>query len=205
MKSGWSFETETSQILNWRPAHTQWLIEGCLVCSKTPFPPKFQRPPQNILPNSTRLWKLFKIAEFRAPKLHDVRKRSSKILKLPPLRNYFTLAMTNKLFVIINSLKMPKIKKILLYKMKCLVQNYSCLQNTWLGRLPSPDPRSFCPLFSTEFVEPPRTNSCVRHFAHVTVPSGSNHISVVPKLPAALCVAVTVTAFILSVLSSVLN
>ena len=40
--------------------------------------------------------------------------------------------MTNKL-VIINSLKIPKIKKILLYEMKVLVSNYSCLQNPWLG------------------------------------------------------------------------
>ena len=40
--------------------------------------------------------------------------------------------MTNKLVVIINSLKVPKIKKILLYEMKFLVPNYSCLQNPWL-------------------------------------------------------------------------
>ena len=36
--------------------------------------------------------------------------------------------MTNKLVVIINSLKVQKIKKILLY-----IPNYSCLQNPWLG------------------------------------------------------------------------
>jgi hypothetical protein len=41
--------------------------------------------------------------------------------------------MTNKLVVIINSLKVPKIKSILLYEMIFLVPNYSCLQNTWLG------------------------------------------------------------------------
>jgi hypothetical protein len=41
--------------------------------------------------------------------------------------------MTNKLVVIINSLKLPKIKKILLYERKLLVPNYSCLQNPWLG------------------------------------------------------------------------
>ena len=41
--------------------------------------------------------------------------------------------MTNKLVVTINSLKVPKIKKILLYEMKFLVSNYSCLQNPWLG------------------------------------------------------------------------
>jgi hypothetical protein len=60
--------------------------------------------------------------------------------------------------------KVPKIKKILLYEMKFLVSNYSCLQNPWLGGpLPS-DPRSLCPLSSTEFVEPnPEQNSWVRH------------------------------------------
>ena len=41
--------------------------------------------------------------------------------------------MANKLVVIINSLKVPKIKKILLYEMKFLVTNYSCLQNPCLG------------------------------------------------------------------------
>ena len=49
------------------------------------------------------------------------------------IRNCFTLATTNKLSVIINSLKLPKIKKILLYEMKYLVPNYNCLQNSWLG------------------------------------------------------------------------
>jgi hypothetical protein len=41
--------------------------------------------------------------------------------------------MTNKLVVIINSLKILKLKKILLYEMKFLVPNYSCLQNPCLG------------------------------------------------------------------------
>jgi len=59
------------------------------------------------------------------PTPQDVWKKGSKTLKLPPVRNYFTLAMTSKLVVIINSLKVPKIKKILLYEMKFLVPNYS--------------------------------------------------------------------------------
>ena len=41
--------------------------------------------------------------------------------------------MTHKLVVIINSLKVPKIKTILLHEVKFLVPNYSCLQNPWLG------------------------------------------------------------------------
>ena len=40
----------------------------------------------------------------------EVRKKGSEILKLPPVRNWCTLALTNKLVVIINSLKVPKIK-----------------------------------------------------------------------------------------------
>ena len=60
--------------------------------------------------------------------------------------------MTNELVAIINSLKVPKIKKILLYEIKFLAPNYSCLQNPWLG--------GYCPhppfsLSLTEFVEPP--------------------------------------------------
>ena len=126
-----------------------------------PPPFKFQRP-SKIMLNSTWLWKLLKIAEFRAPTPQDVLKKCSKILKLPPVRNCFTLAMTNKLVVIINSLKVPKIKKILLYEMKFLVQNYNCLQNPWLGGYHP------CPLSSTEFVEPPhptppKQNSWVCH------------------------------------------
>jgi len=115
-----------------------------------PPPPKFRRP-SKIIPNLTWLWKLLKIAEFRMPTLQDVRIKGSKILKLLPVRNCFTLTMTNKLVVIISSLKVPKIKKIVLYEMKFLVPNYSCLQNPYLG--------GSCPhipvLSSTEFVQPP--------------------------------------------------
>ena len=98
---------------------------------KTP-PPKFRRS-SKIVPNSTRLWKLLKIAEFRTPTPQDVWEKGSKILKLPLVRNCFTSAMTYKLVAIINSLKVQKIKKIVLYEMKFLVPNYSCLQNPWLG------------------------------------------------------------------------
>ena len=37
--------------------------------------------------------------------------------------------MTNKLVVIINRLKVPNIKTILLYEIIFIVPNYSCLQN----------------------------------------------------------------------------
>ena len=54
---------------------------------------------------------------------------------------------------------------MLLYELKFLVPNYICLQNPCLGGLRPPDPRSVCPLPSTEFVEPPppEKNFCLRH------------------------------------------
>jgi len=64
------------------------------------------------------------------PTPQDVRKKGSEIVKLPPVRNCFTLTMTNKLVVIINSLKYQKIRKFYyVYEMKFFVPNYSCLQN----------------------------------------------------------------------------
>jgi len=63
------------------------------------------------------------------PTPQNVRKKGSKILKLKSIRNCFTLAMTNKLVVIINKLEVPKMKKMLLYEMKFLLPNYGLLQN----------------------------------------------------------------------------
>ena len=66
--------------------------------------------------------------------------------------------MTNKLVVIINSLKVPKIKKILLYEMKILVPNYSCLQNPCLGGYHPQIPvlSVFCPQLN--LLKPPHSN-----------------------------------------------
>jgi len=110
------------------------------------------------VPNTTRLWKLLKIAEFRTPTPQDVRKKGSQILKLPPVRNCFILAITNKLVVIMNSLKVPKIKKILLYETKFLAPNYSCLQNPWLGgyRLQIPVLSVLCPQMNLLNPPPPK-------------------------------------------------
>jgi hypothetical protein len=72
--------------------------------------------------------------------------------------------VTNKLVVIINSLKVPKIKKILLYEMKFLVPNYSCLQNPWPGGYHPQIPvfSVLCPRLS--LLNPsPKQNSWVRH------------------------------------------
>ena len=105
----------------------QWRTEGGGGLGVPP-PPEIPKALQNRA-KFNLIVKTLKIAEFRMPTSQDVRKKGSKILKLPPVRNCFTLAMTNKLFVIVNSLKVPKIKKLLLYEMKFLVPNYSCLQN----------------------------------------------------------------------------
>jgi len=118
-----------------------------------PPPSKFRRPSKTV-PNSTRLWKLLKIAEFRTPTPQDVRKKGSKILKLPSVRNCFTLAMTNKLVVIINSLKLPKIKENVTIWNEISCTKLLLHPEPLTMGLPSPDPLSFCPLYSTEFVEP---------------------------------------------------
>ena len=120
-------------------------------------PPKFRRP-SKIVTNSTRLWKLLKFVEFWMPTPQDVREKGSKILKLPPVRNCFTLAMTNKLVAIINSLKVPKIKKMLLWKNEISYTKLQLPPEPLTRGLPTPDPRSLCPLSSTEFLEPPPPN-----------------------------------------------
>jgi len=73
--------------------------------------------------------------------------------------------MTNKLVVIKNSLKVPKIKKILLYEMKILVPNYSYLQNPRLGcyRPQIPVLSVLCPQLN--LLNPHEQNSWVRHWA----------------------------------------
>jgi len=113
------------QIPTHQVSSEQWrTVGGC--SGVQPLPPKIPKALQNRAKLNP---KLLKIAEFRMPIPQDVWKKGGKILKLPSVRNCFTLAMINKLVVIINNLKVPKIKNILLYEMKFLVPNYSCLQN----------------------------------------------------------------------------
>jgi len=73
--------------------------------------------------------------------------------------------VTNKLVVIINSLKIPKIKKILLYEMKFLVPNYCCLQNPRLEcyRPQIPVLSVLCPQLNLLKPPPPEQNPWVRH------------------------------------------
>ena len=81
--------------------------------------------------------------------------------------------MTNKLVVIINSLKVPKIKKILLYKMKFLVPIYSCLQNLRLvGYRPQiPVLCILCPQLN--LLNPPKQSSWVCHWTRLHPYAGS--------------------------------
>ena len=88
--------------------------------------------------------------------------------------------MTNKLFVIINSLKVPKIKKILLCEIKFLCTILQLPPEPLIRGLPPSDPRSLCPLSSTE-TPPPEQNSWVRHCLkidskHVTLQRRYTHI-----------------------------
>jgi len=92
-------------------------------------PPEIPKALQNRAKLNPTVKTVKKLLNLGRQHPRDVREKGSKILKLPSVRNSFTLAMTNKLAVIINSLKLLKIKKILLYEMKFLVPTYSCLQN----------------------------------------------------------------------------
>ena len=62
-----------SECSHFSYCYGQWRTEGGLGCSNLP-PPKFWRP-SKIVPNSIRLWKLLKIAEFRTSTPQDVRKK----------------------------------------------------------------------------------------------------------------------------------
>ena len=90
--------------------YNQWRTEGGFGVFNSPFPLNSEGLPKSCQtqPDCENL----KIAEFRTPTPQDVLKKGSKIVKLPSVRNCFTLAMTNKLVVIIKCLKVPKIKKL---------------------------------------------------------------------------------------------
>jgi hypothetical protein len=95
----------------------------------------------------------------------------------PPLRNSEVLTNLSR-----NSLKVPKIKKTLLYEMKFLVPNYSCLQNPWLGgyRPQIPVLSVFCPQLSLLNPPPPtEQNSWIRHWFDV-----SAECSLAARIPA---------------------
>jgi len=98
---------------------------------------------------------MLKISEFRTPTPQDVReKKGSKILKLPPVRNCFTLAVTNWLSSYI-VLKYQKLRNFCYMKWNFLYQITAAsrtLDYGLGGGYRHPDPRSQS---STEFVEPP--------------------------------------------------
>jgi hypothetical protein len=63
--------------------------------------------------------------------------------------------MTNKLVVIINSLKLPRNKKIILHESEISCTKLQLPPEPLTRGFLPPDPRSVCPLSSTEFVETP--------------------------------------------------
>ena len=75
--------------------------------------------------------------------------------------------MTNKLVVVINSLKVPKIKKILLYEMNFRVLNYSCIQNHRLGGYRPQIPVLSVLCTQLDFLTSPEQNSWVSHSADI--------------------------------------
>jgi len=81
------------------------------------------------------------------PAPQDVRKKGSKILKLPPVHNCFTLTMTNKSVVNINSLKYQKLRKFY-YRNEISCTKLQLPPEPLTRGLPSPDPRSLCPVFN---------------------------------------------------------
>ena len=84
LSSNWCQNVNTkfiSGVYKLTLSRQQWRTEGGGFGVFKP-PPKFRRP-SKIVPYSTPLWKLLKIAEFRTPAHQDVRKKCSKILKLP--------------------------------------------------------------------------------------------------------------------------
>ena len=132
--------------------------------SHPPTPRNSEGPPKSwqTEPDCKNCYKLLNLV-CHYPKMFG--KKGSKILKLPPVHNCFTLAMINKLVVIINSLKVPKIKKILLNELKFLVPNYSCLRNPWLGGYRPQIPVLYPQL--NLFTPHSEQNSWVRHWWHI--------------------------------------
>ena len=91
--------------------------------------------------------------------------------------------MTNKLVVIINSFKVPKIKRILLYEMKFLVPKWSCLQNPWRGGYAPISPFSLSSVLNWICWTPPEKNSWVRHCQWSTLWRQKVKVLLYPALP----------------------
>jgi len=84
-----------------------------------------------------------------------------------------------------NSLKVPKTKKILLYEMKFLVPNYNCLQDPWLGcyRPQIPVLAVLCPQLNLLTPPSPRTIFLGRPLADINFafedPTGQTYVTMI--------------------------
>ena len=132
---------------------TQWGTERGL--GKFNPPPKILKVPQNRAKLNQTL-KTKKLLNLGRQHPQDFRKKGSKTLKLPPVRNCFTLAMTNKLVVIINSLKVPKIKENFTIWSEISCTKLQLPPEPLTRGLPPPDSRSLCPQLNL-LNPPPRT------------------------------------------------
>ena len=100
-----------------------------------------------------------KLLKFRTPTPQDIWKKGGKILKLPSVRNCFTLAMTNKLVVIIKVSNYQKLLRFYYMKWNFLCEITAASGISWLGPT---TPRSL----SSNWIcwnPPPEQNSWVRH------------------------------------------
>ena len=104
-----------------------------------------------------------KIAEFRTPTSQDVQKKGSKILKLPPVHNCFTLTITNKLVVIINSLKYQKFRKFYYMNWNFLYQTTAASRTPDYGATAPRSPFSLSSVLNWICWTPTEKNSWVRH------------------------------------------
>jgi len=82
--------------------------------------------------------------------------KGSEILKLPPVRNCFTLTMTNKLVVIISSLKYQKLRFHYM-KWNCLYQITAASRTPDYGAAAPRSPISLSFVLNWIYWTPPRT------------------------------------------------
>ena len=111
--------------------------------------------------------KTVKIAEFWTPTPQDVRNKGSKILNLPPVRNCFTLVMTNEFVVIIVS-KCLKLRKFSCMKWNFFYQITAVSRTSDQGATAPRSPFSLSSVLIWICWTPPQQNSWVRHCLNVS-------------------------------------
>jgi len=157
----WKWNLFSEQIAIISLYGNQWRAEGVELEGFKPPSRNSKGPPKSCQtqPDCENCYKLLNLGRQH---LKMFGKKNSKTLKLPPVRNCFTLAITNKLVVIINSLKYQKLRKFYYMKWNFLYQI------TAASRIPdqgATGPRSQFSVLNWN-VEPPNPeqNSWERHW-----------------------------------------